>query len=581
MKPLYLRVGSQRVAGIFEAPEMATKSTAVLIVPPFGWDEQTSYRPRRDWSRALVAAGFPCLRIDLPGTGDSSGDAREEQLVDIWAKAVAGGIEWLHKAGAARVAVIALGAGGLVTLKALAGGARIDDLVLWGMPPNGRSFLREFKAFGRFEQTQTGEPSADVPDGELFAGGHRLAPATIADVSALDPGTMLGSGHPRRALVMGRDGSGPDAALVEALRASGSAVSSDGGYGWGAALARPQSPSPWALFEKVNAWLAEAAATAQRPMQAIADDNAEMGRPGSRVRESGIVFHAAGQQLFGVVTEPADAPRGPVTVILYNAGAIRRIGPNRMWTEAARRWGAAGVPVLRVDVEGIGDAGGDGSGYAASDDPFYLPHLAEQARAVLDLAVQRGFADRFVLGGLCSGGYWAFQAALADERVDSVVMLNPRLLFFDPRSDRERELRKLGRLLTPAGIRRADLHKLTWKRGARLAVELLRYKRACSESIPDALRLLRARGQEVAMAFSGEEPLHDELRALLTAAELAALDVRIGELPYKSHTLKPLKAQQAGHRFLDEAIQRALQRCAGDQDYRCAIQGRSATRLLR
>lgn len=571
MKPLYIAAGPHRVAGIFEAPTEAAKSTAVLIVPPFGWDEQTSYRPRRDWSRALVAAGFPCLRIDLPGTGDSSGDAREQHLVNAWSEAVTSGVEILRKAGAARVAVIALGAGGLVTLQALAHGARVDDLVLWGTPPNGKSLLREFKAFGRFEQAQTGESSTHVPDGELFAGGHRLAPWTIAQLSALEPGTMLQSGHPQRALIMGRDGSGPDAVLVDALRGSGSVVFTDPGHGWGAALARPQSPSPHALFEKVNAWLGEAAVSAVRPLQVIADEHMEIGPRGARVRESAVVFHAAAQQLFGVVTEPVDAAPGPVTLILYNAGAIRRIGPNRMWTEAARRWGAAGVPVLRIDVEGIGDADGDGTVYTASDDPFYLPHLTEQAHAVLELAAQRGFPERFVLGGLCSGGYWAFQTALADERVESVVMLNPRLLFFDPRSDRERELRKLARLLTPAGIRRTDLHKLTWKRGARLAVELLRHKRPCSESIPAALQLLRDRGQEVAMAFSGEEPLHDELRALLTPSDVAALDLRIGGLPYKSHTLKPLKAQEAGHRFLDEAILRALQRCATDQDYRCAI----------
>ena len=89
------------------------------------------------------------------------------------------------------------------------------------------------------------------------------------------------------------------------------------------------------------------------------------------------------------------------------------------------------VPVIRVDVEGIGDAGGDGSAYRESDDPFYAEKLIQQARSVLDLAVERGLPDRFALGGLCSGGFWAFQAALSDVRVQSVIMLNPRLLFFD------------------------------------------------------------------------------------------------------------------------------------------------------
>ena len=68
--------------------------------------------------------------------------------------------------------------------------------------------------------------------------------------------------------------------------------------------------------------------------------SAEIGEPGSRIRETAITFDGAGQQLYAVIAEPVDAPRADLTLVLYNAGAIRRIGPNRMWTEAARRWAA-------------------------------------------------------------------------------------------------------------------------------------------------------------------------------------------------------------------------------------------------
>ena len=578
MKPLYLSAGGHAVAAIFEPAAEPAKSTAVLIVPPFGWDDQTSYRPRRDWSVALAAAGYPCLRIDLPGTGDSSGDARDDGLVTAWIEAVARGIEALRERGKSRVAVIALGAGGLVTLGSIASGAKVDDLVIWGMPANGRTFVREFKAFGRLEQTQTGEPSADIPDGELRAGGHALTASTLADLSALDPALMLQAGHPQRALVMGRDGSGPNAALVDELRACGTDVSVDPGRGWGAALARPQSTSPTALFDTVNGWLGEAAEGASPGIEFSGADSVEIGEPGSRVREASVVFGGAGQQLYAVVAEPLDAAPIPLTLVLYNAGAIRRIGPSRMWTEAARRWAAAGVSVLRVDIEGIGDAAGDGSIYRESDDPFYRPHLIDQGRAALDLAVRCGLPDSFVLGGLCSGGYWAFQAALADPRVRSVVLLNPRLLFFDPRSESQRELRKLRRLLSPAGLRSADLHKLTFKRAARLGSQLMRPKERCNDSIANALQALSDRGQQVAMAFSGKEPLHEELRAQLTPNEFERLNV--GELPYKSHTLKPLKAQQAGHAFLDEAMRQAIEGCSNEENPPCVIRAQSTASRL-
>jgi alpha-beta hydrolase superfamily lysophospholipase len=560
MKPLYLRSGDHKIAAIYEPATGEERDTAVLIVPPFGWDDQTSYRPRRDWSLALAAAGFPNLRIDLPGTGDSSGDGRDEGLVQAWATAVETALDWLRSAGATRVAVIALGVGGLVTLKSIADGTRVDDLVLWGMPPNGRIFIREFKAFGRLEQSETGECSTDTPDNELRAGGHVLTPALIAELTELDAIALLQSRGPQRALAMGRDGSGPDAAVVNALRSSGADVRTDPGRGWGAALARPQSTSPAALFEIVNAWLAEAASPATKSMSPTTEKTAEIGEPGSRIRETAVVFDGASQQLYAVIAEPIDAPRADLTLILYNAGAIRRIGPNRMWTEAARRWAAAGVTVLRIDIEGIGDAGGDGSAYRESDDPFYTTRVTEQARAAVDLALQRGLPGRFALGGLCSGGYWAFQAALADPRVQSVIMLNPRLLFFDPKSDGQRDLRKLRRLLTPTGLRQVKLEKLSLKRAARLGRHLFRRRAGSVPWAASALELLSQRGQQVVMGFSGEEPLYEELCGQLTLAGLERLGVQLSELPYKSHTLKPMKAQEAGHSLIDEAVKRALRR---------------------
>jgi alpha-beta hydrolase superfamily lysophospholipase len=557
--PIYLRSGDHSIAAIYEAATGAARDTAVLIVPPFGWDDQTSYRPRRDWSVALAAAGFANLRIDLPGTGDSSGDVRDEGLAAAWATAVDSAAAWLRGAGAARVAAIALGIGGLVTLKAIANGTSVDDLVLWGMPANGRLFVREFKAFGRLEQSQTGEASADTPENELRAGGHVLTPALIAELSELDALALLEASGPRRALAIGRDGSGPETDFVDALRSRGADVRTDPGRGWGAALARPQSISPTRLFQTVNEWLAAGAAFAVCAIEPAGTDSTEMGEPGSRIRETAVVFNGAGQQLYAIIAEPVHAPLADLTLVLYNAGAIRRIGPNRMWAEAARRWAAAGVPVLRVDIEGIGDAGGDGSAYRESDDPFYTSSLVDQARAALDLARQHGLPDRFALGGLCSGGYWAFQAALADPRVQSVIMLNPRLLFFDPKSDGQRELRKLRRLFTPSGLRRVRLEKLSLKRAARLGRHLLRRRIGRSPDAAIALEQLSRRGQHVVMGFSGEEPLYEELRSQFTPAGLEGLGVHISNIPYKSHTLKPVKAQEAGHSVIDEGVRRALQ----------------------
>ncbi len=277
-----------------------------------------------------------------------------------------------------------------------------------------------------------------------------------------------------------------------------------------------------------------------------------------------ILFDGGGQQLYAVLAEPVDAPLAGRTMILFNAGAIRRIGPNRMWTEAARRWAAAGVPVLRVDVEGIGDASGDSGQYLDTDDTFYTEALVSQSRAALDLAVERGMPDRFLLGGLCSGAFWAFQLAVADPRVSDVIALNPRMLMFERNVEGGRDLRKLRRMVTPRGVRNLLLEKQKVKRLSRLAAFVVQMplhrgsSRTAKDELDQALRTMRARGQRLHMAFSGDEPLSRELCQLADQSKVADIGIEFHDLPYTSHTLKPLSAQVAAHAVIDEVVERAL-----------------------
>jgi alpha/beta superfamily hydrolase len=372
----------------------------------------------------------------------------------------------------------------------------------------------------------------------------------------------------KRALVLGRDGIGPENALVNALRASGAEVLTDPGRGWGIALARPQSALPEDIFDRVGTWLAAEEEHCELGLaEPTCERAATLGQVGERVHEEAIVFSGAGQQLFAVISEPVDVPAADCTLILFNAGAIRRIGPNRMWTEAARRWASAGVPALRVDLEGIGDAAGDGSRYVKSDEPFYTRRLVEQARAALDLAVERGLPSRFVVAGLCSGAFWAFQLALSDPRVEGVIALNPRMLVFDRNVEGGRELRKLHRILTPAGFKTMLLkdHKLErLQRVGRFLLEaparmVRRESQASINELAEAFSRIRTSGKHLHLAFSGDEPLYEELRKQGIMAQLEQLGARLCELPFKSHTLKPLAAQVAAHAVIDEGVACTLQ----------------------
>ena len=81
--------------------------------------------------------------------------------------------------------------------------------------------------------------------------------------------------------------------------------------------------------------------------------------------------------LSGILTTPHGGRVSRCASSCSTPGAIRRIGPNRMWVEAARRWAARGVPSLRLDVEAIGEADGAVTPYA-DDDALYVDALIPQ-----------------------------------------------------------------------------------------------------------------------------------------------------------------------------------------------------------
>ena len=189
-RAFYLEGGGEPIFAMLDVPaqDAERRSTSVLLCPPFGWQDVASYRLRRDWARELARAGHPTLRIDLPGSGDSGGSPRDPGLFAAWAAAIATAASWLQaNGGCPRVAAIGIGITALALCKAAAGGAPIDDLVLWGASALGRSLAREQRAVARLEAAQQPATEAGVvPEGALTAAGFLISVETLADLQAFD-----------------------------------------------------------------------------------------------------------------------------------------------------------------------------------------------------------------------------------------------------------------------------------------------------------------------------------------------------------------------------------------------------------
>lgn len=583
-QPLYLDGAPEPVFVTFHRPPAdAVRDTAVILCPPFGWDEVCSYRSLRDWAGRLAAAGYPSIRLSFPGTGDSGGSPRDPGRVEAWTAAAGASASWIRAAsGARRVVAIGIGLGGMLAYAAAAAGAPIYDLVLWGTPARGRAIVRQLRAFSKLEMSQFFEgleQPPPLPPGELEAGGFLLSAETVQALEALDLTALtLPVASSRRVLLVERDGIAVDAPLKEHLESSGAGITVAAGKGYGAMTSHPQTGRPpLELIERVTAWLDEASRPAA-PGQAQpvtlpegAGTSAEMQVDGTYVKETPLTVRQPFGNLAGILAEPLGHREPGLCAVLLNAGAVRHIGPNRLWVEAARRWAARGIPSLRVDVEGIGDADGATTPYVKNAS-LVTDALIVQVLATLDALQEREVGDRFVLAGLCAGAYWSFEGALRDARVSAALMVNPvRLSSADASLGAARDFRALRSNLTAWSKMRREASR---ERVTAMALWLLAApKRSLAKHMPgrrsgsapgdeveEAFDRLEATGKRAMLLFAHNEALHRELTESGHMASLAQReDVALESVAVRDHTCRPIWAQRQVHAVLDGALDRELE----------------------
>jgi pimeloyl-ACP methyl ester carboxylesterase len=578
--------GAPRAAGA-----AAGAQCGAIICPPFGWEEMSSFRARRAWAQALAARGVATVRLDLPGTGDSGGYPADADRLDAWTDALSVASSWLrHETGCPRVVAICIGVGGLLAYSAAAAGAAIDDFVFWGTPARGRTFIREASVFGRMEVAQQakGEGAGqrdELPPDWLAAGGYVISAQTREALEALDVDAhALPASARRRALLLDRDSMRVDERLRAALERQGVAVETMSGEGFGKMMVEPQfARTPTEVIERTNDWVLapqsqpepepepepgpgpELAAREQSPQPSA--EARVLAPDGTPLRESFFTIPNPSGTMFAVLSEPLD--ERVELAALFIGGTGHRIGPNRMWVEAARRWAARGVPTVRLDVTGTGDA----EGSLAEDVPgLYTGDYVEQIDLALRALSERGLPRRVIVVGLCASCYWAIQVAARPGHEVLAFMLNPTRFVWDERLFTEHMTRHYLGGLTQASNWRRVLRGEASLAGARKvlsrrllsAVEVVREhnsKAAHGTAVDEMLDGLRDRGLPALMVFTGRESLADEFEREGRPQRMERWpNVTIEQVPGRDglHTLKPIWLQRRVHELLDKGLEREL-----------------------
>lgn len=570
----WFRSGVHTLLGHIDAPE-TPRGLGVLIVPPFAWEDVCSYRPLRYMGRMLAENGIAALRFDLPGMGDSSGDALDSDLLDAWILSVDDAAAELRAVtGVKDVAVVGIRLGAMLALAAAARGANIQDLVLWGPSATGRVMLREMRAFGSMERLDFA--NRDAPPGQVIwgfeIGGFLIAAETQRALEAFDLSTLPARGG-RRILFLSRDNLPHDAKLMQALKSSGATVEVAIGTGYAEMMALvDEAIPPTATSLAIAEFL-----TKDLPQNEEADRAQEIGlaslgenQPvktiinvgGTAVSETIYKIKHSSDVMFGILSEPAPN-NGPAEscIVFLNPGPVRHTGPNRMWVEAARRWAARGVPSLRLDLLGTGES--DGEPTLATEE-FYSAQMVEQVAAAMDSLRSRLGVRQFSMIGLCSGAFLAFQTVIRTPDIRTAILLNPRLFFWDPQVDRDRlvqrTVRGLGKWDDWRRLLRGQIPLQSIKSAVRTTFSRIRpanggqRRRIPAEALADAWASIERNRCRVTLVFAENEPLLEEMEQEGQMPPHSHSQVRCVRVAGCDHNFRPLWAQRLVHELVDNEL---------------------------
>lgn len=131
--------------------------------------------------------------------------------------------------------------------------------------------------------------------------------------------------------------------------------------------------------------------------------------------ERAFAFDCRGMRLPAILHRGAAcATRGVLVVV---GGPQYRVGSHRQFVLLARTLAAAGIPVLRFDYRGMGDAEGEARDFTGID--------ADIEAAISAFIEQVDGLREVVIWGLCDAASAALFYAWRDPRVAGLVLLNP------------------------------------------------------------------------------------------------------------------------------------------------------------
>ncbi len=186
MIPFFFGPAAEPLFGVYHAPVAGPRrDCGVVLCHPLGQECVRSHRAFARLAEMLALEGFPVLRFDLHGCGDSSGSASGWSL-RRWGEDVLTAVgELEHRAGVLRVCLVGLRLGATLALRVAADAPDVAGLVLWDPVVRGKDHLRELVAQHRsWLRGSFARPRGEPRGLEVL--GFRLPPGLLAELEELD-----------------------------------------------------------------------------------------------------------------------------------------------------------------------------------------------------------------------------------------------------------------------------------------------------------------------------------------------------------------------------------------------------------
>lgn len=382
----------------------------IVILPPFGHEALCSAKTLRRLAEGLAALGYPVLRLEFPGTGDSVGEEDCVGMISSRVAATREAVGWMKAAaGVPQVSLIGVRLGAAIAMK-VADGLALERLLLVAPVLTGRSYVRELQQMralyvagdGAREQAgneYNGFSISDVSMSELRALDLRKSSAGLWAQAAI---MVSASSAPARDLADGGQSSGRDVRLIPHCALAELLADP--------AVADPGNDLSRAASEWFGAPNRVGVPINLPPIARLS---------GECFVETACRFGDDGE-LFGILCRPStERSRGPA-LVLANTGANPRSGWGRQTAELARALAVEGHTTFRIDLAGIGESRDRTHGPTRV---VYVEQTGADIFAAVEYLKSLGF-ERPAIAGICSGAYAVFQAARKGIDISGALMIN-------------------------------------------------------------------------------------------------------------------------------------------------------------